>query len=141
MAGIKKQDISPRKNALASALLTLKESIEIFAQQPEGSHFHRSTRDSLIQRFEFSIESLRKYLRHYLEFTNGIAVSSSMMVLRECVNTKLITIEEEKKIEDMISDRNETSHTYDENIAKDLATRIPDHYKLMKALFDRLTID
>ncbi len=60
---------------------------------------------------------------------------------KKCVNSNVRTIQEEKKIEDMISDRNETSHTYDESIAKDLAKRIPAHYKLLKIVFDRLTLD
>ncbi len=141
MARITKQDITPRKKALENALFRFEEALLLFKQEPEESRYYRATRDSLVQTFEFSIELFWKYLSLYLEFSNGIPTYTPRESIRQCVETKLITPQEARKLGMMVDDRNETSHTYDESVAKKLAKKIPEHHKLLKILFNRLTLD
>lgn len=103
---------------MASLILTpLKKalnSLELAIQQPVNEF----TRDSVIQRFEFTFELSWKLLKRYLEMDRPLADDSVKGVLREAFQRKLIS-----NIEQWFAfqkARNLTSHTYNEETAIDV---------------------
>lgn len=96
-------------------------SLENIVHKPTEAD--RSNIDATIQRFEFTIELFWKLLKKVL-FIKGISVQYPKDVLREAFAGGLI--DDQKIWIDMLNDRNQTSHTYDE----DLADKIYEHIKL-----------
>lgn len=84
-------------------------------------------RDGVIQRFEFTFELLWKALKIYLE-NQGIIVKTPRDSFAEAFRINIIS--DEKIFLDMLEDRNNTSHIYDEETAKKIFNRIRENYKL-----------
>jgi nucleotidyltransferase substrate binding protein (TIGR01987 family) len=96
-------------------------------------------RDSVIQRFEYSIDSFWKLLKEYLEVHHGVAATGSpKMTLKNCVDVTLITPVEYKECLEMIDDRNLSSHAYNVILADEIAQAIPHYYTLMKVIAQRI---
>ena len=81
--------------------------------------------DGVIQRFEFTFELLWKSLKIFLS-DQGIKVQTPKESLREAF--KINWLEEEKVFLDMLTDRNKTSHIYDQSEAQEIFAHIKDHY-------------
>lgn len=81
--------------------------------------------DATIQRFEFSVELFWKLLKRLL-LDLGQETNYPKAVLREAFSTGLI--DQEQKWIQMLDDRNETSHTYDEELADVIYGRIKTIY-------------
>lgn len=81
----------------------------------------RSNIDATIQRFEFTFELFWKFLKEFF-YQKGLAINYPIDVLKEAfsaniINDELIWIQ-------MLKDRNMTSHTYDEQLADTIFSRI-----------------
>jgi nucleotidyltransferase substrate binding protein (TIGR01987 family) len=81
----------------------------------------RSNIDATIQRFEFTFELSWKFLKDYF-LERGIQLNYPKEVIKEAfavgiINDETIWIE-------MLTDRNMTSHTYDEKLADEIYARI-----------------
>lgn len=87
-------------------------------------------RDSAIQRFEFTLDLAWKTVKTFLEEKRGLLCSSPKECLREAYRQGIIEYNEAwLKFVDM---RNETVHTYNEEIAKKIYSEFPDalaHFK------------
>lgn len=122
------------------ALATLERAV---AKHRESEFFDEERfeeyRDSLIQRFEYSLDLIWKVARSYLLEVEGFSEISPKPVFRACLSAKLLNEEETKKFLEMIDARNTTSHVYKEEFATILYKQIPAHYRLMRALADRMT--
>ncbi|HCU06528.1 MAG TPA: nucleotidyltransferase [Holosporales bacterium] len=81
----------------------------------------RSNIDATIQRFEFTIELFWKLLKRIL-YNQGVIVQYPRDVLKEAYAGGLI--DDEQIWLSMLSDRNQTSHTYDEDLADQIYLRI-----------------
>jgi nucleotidyltransferase substrate binding protein (TIGR01987 family) len=92
-------------------------------------------RDASIQRFEYSFEIFWKLLKEYLRVKEGIICNSPKSCFREAFNVKLLTEEETIKALEMTDDRNLTSHTYHENVAEEIYSKIKDYYKFMNKVY------
>lgn len=81
-----------------------------------------------------------KYLKLYLQEKNKLRLESATPrnILREAVNATLISEDEYMHLLDALSDRNVTSHSYNEPVAENLIKKIPTNYHLMKKIIDRL---
>lgn len=101
------------------ALVRLKESLEESTSNP-------LVYDGVIKRFEFTYELAWKLLKAYLEYEGIAVVNSPRAVFREAFAAGVL--EEGDIWMDMISDRNLTSHTYDEEEAKKIYARIKERY-------------
>lgn len=97
---------------------------------------YRAARDSLIQRFEFSIELFWKYLRRYLEEVEEmkLAFNTPREAIREACKARLVSEDDAALLLTMIQNRNLTSHIYKEDIAEQLAHDIPGYYDQLKRL-------
>ncbi len=121
---IKKTDI------LRQALDTLKEALE-----QERNSF---VRDSIIQRFEYSVELFWKSLKEYLYEKEGVEVLSPNNTMRECRNVGLFIEEDVDYSIQMIKDRNLSSHAYNEDLAEEIVSRVTDYTKFMERFYEKL---
>ncbi|GFO98131.1 nucleotidyltransferase substrate binding protein [groundwater metagenome] len=105
------------------ALTTLKE----ITQEP----YSVIVRDAAIQRFEYSYEIFWKLLKEYLREREGIICDSPKSCFKEAFKVKLFTEEETIKALEMTDDRNQTAHTYHEEVAMEIYPKIKGYYELM----------
>lgn len=129
------------------ALMSFRESIDLMKEHQEAfqsSSTHkneleyRAHRDSVIKRFEFTLDTSWKYLKFYVEAQVGIVQNSPKPVVRECFRNGFITEKQATEALDMINGRNMTSHIYREEIAENLLKRIPSYYTLLSTILDSL---
>lgn len=120
-------------------LNTLKEALEIL-DNPLNEPLYRTCRDSVIQRFEYSIDTFWKFLKVYLQ--DQIKVSFTIItpreIFREAAEANLISRNDYNILLECIADRNLTSHTYKEALAQELIARIPLYYKTMDSVLKRI---
>ncbi len=135
------EELRLKKEIVLKALDTYKEALGIM-NDPQYKEIYRTTRDSTIQRFEYTIDSFCKFLKIYMQYQLGITpkVDSSKGILREALNAKIITDDEFEQLVEGVSDRNSTSHIYKEEIAEILAFHLPKYYETMYDIVHRLIV-
>lgn len=116
--------LSQRINTASRALETLSELADINEPSPVE-------RDAALQRFEYTVEATWKAAQHYLQDVEGIETASPKGVIRHLRETGLLTDDETVLALEMIDDRNLTSHTYNEALAKAIFSRIPGYTALL----------
>lgn len=119
--------MTARREALVSAVVRLREVLK----QSETD----VSRDAAIQRFEFCFELAWKSIQERAR-EEGLDCQSPKGCLRVAFKTDWI--EDEKGWLAMLADRNQTSHTYDEDLAKAVYRRLPNHLLLLEALVTKL---
>lgn len=93
-------------------------------------------RDSAIQRFEFSLDLAWKSVKAFLEDKKGITCNSPKDCFREAYQQKLVKYDDAWiKYVDM---RNETVHTYKEEIAERIYAELPAALKHFEELLESL---
>lgn len=100
-------------------------------------------RDSAIQRFEFTFEALWKYLRAYLGQQIKIDISelsNARLTFRAAHTEGLITEQQLAVCMNMLEDRNQTSHMYDEELAEGLTERVDEYAKTISAILARIEL-
>ena len=107
--------------AFQTALHRLKEAIDMYEDDNNPVLL-----DGTIQRFEFTVELAWKLIKEYLESEKFGEFNSPKAVIKEAY--KIQIIEEGEKWIEMLDDRNLTSHTYDEIIAKEIYNNIIHKY-------------
>ena len=139
--------ITLKKEAVHKALISLHKAIshyekacglsscsnfcqEIFYDKTE---LIRTTRDSMIQRFEYSIDITWKYLKAHLEDVEKVALDakSPRSVFKALCSARILSEQETESALEMLDARNATSHMYKEEQAELLAAKINDYYKLL----------
>lgn len=95
-------------------------------------------RDAAIQRFEYTFESLWKFLKEYLKEEEGLIANSPKTCFREIFSLGFLDEEETAQCLDMTDRRNDTSHTYKEAIAQIIYGRIEEYVLLMRNIMERL---
>jgi len=120
--------MTARRQALASAIARLREVLK----QPDND----VNRDAAIQRFEFCFELAWKAIQERAR-EEGLDCQSPKGCLK--VAFKTTWIENENGWLAMLEDRNRTSHTYDEDLAKAVYHRLPGYLPLLDALVAKLT--
>lgn len=94
--------------------------------------------DATIQRFEFCFELAWKLMKAILEY-EGIEANSPRSSIREGWKQGLISDAEAWL--DMMEKRNLSSHTYDENVARDIYHEVKEQYiTLLEALDQRVNM-
>ena len=126
-------DLARRLGLAARALTTLKQLL------PEP--LTPIVRDALVQRFEYTFEAIWQSARHLLGEYEGLDAASPAHSIRACHDLGLIDEATSRGCLQMVADRNLTVHTYQEEIAAEIAARVKDHAILLecwlKALEDR----
>lgn len=143
--------IALRYKKIMQALSTLEKAVHNFKKVesavpvcvPEFTDINEmrlTYRDSMIQRFEYCTELFWKYLQKYLEeYVKTPDINGPAPVIRACYTAGLLDETEAENGLEMVKDRNMTSHIYKEEIAEELAKKIPNHCKLMITIANRLS--
>ena len=97
----------------------------------------RTNVDATIQRFEFSVELFWKLLKRILA-TRGIEKQYPRDVLQQAYAGSLI--DNETLWLSMLQDRNLTSHTYNEDLAREIYARIKTYYPALKKALEVLEV-
>lgn len=100
------------------ALYQLSLAVQLMDQRPLTD----LEKQGIIQGFEFTHELAWKVLKDYLEYEGIQGLIGSRSAVREAFKQGLIT--EDEAWMDMIDKRNLSSHTYNLDLASDLATTI-----------------
>ena len=103
------------EKALAKLIIALNKPMEA----------DRTNIDASIQRFEFTIELFWKLLKRLIENLGG-EVSFPKEVLKEAYRANMISNEQIWLL--MLEDRNQTSHTYDEELADKIYKNLHTYY-------------
>ena len=90
--------------------------------------------DATIQRFEFSFELAWKLIKAVLEY-EGIEANSPRSSIREGWKQGLISDAEAWL--DMMEKRNLSSHTYDENAAREIYREVKERYVILLEVLDQ----
>ncbi|RMD67247.1 DUF86 domain-containing protein [Candidatus Parcubacteria bacterium] len=84
-------------------------------------------RDAAIQRFAYSYEAVWKAAQHYLRVIEGLEEGSPKAVIRACVRTGILRVDDGRVALAMVDDRNLTSHTYNEKLAAKIYRSLPEY--------------
>lgn len=88
-------------------------------------------RDAAIQRFEYTFEATWKAAKSYLKKIEGIDKGSPKGVIRYCLQADILNEEQTSLALQMVDDRNLTSHTYHEGLAKSIYGQLKSYAELM----------
>ena len=83
-------------------------------------------KEGLIQRFEYTHELAWNVMKDYAEYQGNFEIGGSRDATREAFQLKLIS--NGHVWMEMIKSRNETSHTYNENTANEIYSKILNNY-------------
>lgn len=122
------------------ALASLRELVDIIEKEEKILHLDfidkekvlKILRDSLIQRFEYSVDTLWKYLKEYLFIEKGISLASPKPIFRSCLTVGLLGENDIEDLLGMVNDRNSTSHGYNEDQAEQISKKIPRYCRLIE---------
>lgn len=95
-------------------------------------------RDALIQRFEFSFEAVWKAAQRHLALKESLQIASPAGVIRACRDQGLLSDPEAEAALSALADRNLTVHTYNEDLADLIASRIPGHAETLSLWLGRI---
>ena len=133
------ESLVTRYRAVLKCLKALRESTSLLLDKtyPE---LHTQLRDSVIQRFEFTMDTLWKYVRELIEQKHGLIIEiiSPREVLRVALQMQLINKDEFSLLNEMLTDRNLSSHTYNEILAEEMGLRIQSYLHTLQKIIDRL---
>lgn len=113
------------------ALLSLQELSGLTSPSP-------IERDAAIQRFEYTVEAGWKAARGVLADHFGLELASPKPVVRACAQNGLLSEADARAAMDMIDDRNLTSHTYNEELAIAIFSRLDNHAGVLGRWLDAL---
>jgi len=150
------EKLKKKYTSLCQALKTLKDALEVFdkvesqCKKGDGTknisdsiscdQLYLGLRDSTVQRFEYCTDLFWKYLKLFLEASGKTPPSfTPMHIIRTCSVADLISGKQADYAVQMIKDRNLTSHTYWEELAEQIAEKIPSYYNLMKEIATNLS--
>jgi nucleotidyltransferase substrate binding protein (TIGR01987 family) len=89
-------------------------------------------RDASIQRFEYTYEAVWKAAQLYLRVSVNLELASPAAVTRACFQAALLSEQQSRTAMDMVRDRNLTVHTYNEELADQIYSRLPAYATLME---------
>ncbi|HBR70360.1 TPA: hypothetical protein DIC20_04345 [Candidatus Dependentiae bacterium] len=135
------EELKRKRATLFRCLETVKESLELLKENAIPA-YEKSLKDSVIKRFEYTIDNFWKFIKLYLTEHEKIDlhISSPKGILKEAVTNNIITTDEFKFLEQALNARNLTSHIYREEISLNILENIPVYYKNMLDILKRLTL-
>lgn len=94
-------------------------------------------RDASIQRFEYTFEAVWKFLKEYLKEKEGIISNSPKACFKEIFSLGFLTEDEAELCLEMTDRRNDTFHTYKEEVAQVIYNNLKKYFLLMKDLIGK----
>ncbi|MBX9830447.1 HI0074 family nucleotidyltransferase substrate-binding subunit [Candidatus Babeliales bacterium] len=96
-------------------------------------------RDSLITRFNYTFDSLWKYVRLYMELYHDVTVQGGPRdVFRASLEVLLLSPDDVEICLEMLDSRNEASHIYKEEIANLIATKMAKYIVVIKKILETM---
>ena len=117
------------------ALKTIEETIK--NAEEADPKFKLNMQNSLRKRFEYSMDCIWKYLKFFLELKHGVIQKSPKSVLGEALRVSILSKGEVELALDMVDDRNETSHVYNEEKATEISQEILKYYEFMSNILKK----
>ncbi|OAJ33236.1 HI0074 family nucleotidyltransferase substrate-binding subunit [Piscirickettsia salmonis] len=111
---------------LEKANAALKEVADLYLEDGHNQIMLNIIRDSLIQRFEFTVELAHKTFNFYAKDQGGSHEEFAKQRVRKAAKAGLI--ENTQAWVDMINSRNDTSHNYDQKSAEEIVESIVKNY-------------
>lgn len=130
--------LSQRYTTADKALSNLEQALNVFlnAKQPT---LHELLREAVIKRFEYTLELFWKLLKQYMEEIEGATVPASPRgVIAHAKKLDIITDTQAQELNNMIDDRNASSHAYQENIAIKIATDVIRYIPILRSIHTAL---
>ena len=112
-------------------LATARKALGSLQSLPLDEDVSDIVRDAAIQRFEYTFEAVSKAAQRYLRDIEGLELSSPKSVARACFQVGILSEEEVRLSLAMVDDRNLTVHTYNEGLAQQIFSKLPDYAQLM----------
>jgi nucleotidyltransferase substrate binding protein (TIGR01987 family) len=97
------------------------------------------TRDASIQRFEYTYEAVWKAAQLYLRAGEKLSLASPAAVTRACFQAAVLNEDQSRTAMDMLRDRNLTLHTYNEELADQIYSRLPGYAVLMEQWLEAMS--
>ena len=94
------------------------------------------TRDSAIKRFEFTFDLCWKSLKAFLEERKGVVCRSPKDCFRAAYQSGVIDYDEFWI--NLVDERNETAHTYNEDLAEKIYKNLPEALKYFETLLAKI---
>jgi len=116
-----------------SALSTLREALCL--ESPSALE-----RDGTIQRFEYTYEIFWKVCQRFLDVVEGIRCASPKSCLREIGANIPLAEPETVLLMKATDDRNLTSYTYREKLAREIHERLPAYVELMGKVLGEIAV-
>ena len=133
------EKLTHKSKQIIAALKTLNQIITDFYELSPIARYYEELRDALIKRFEYSADLFWKFLREYLENQHGLTPPVTPKgVFKAALDAEIISTEEELALRLLIENRNLTSHTYNIELADEIAKFVPEHYVVMQKIVERL---
>jgi len=117
-------------NDAQKALATLKE----ISKEP----YSIIIRDATIKRFEYTFDTLWKFLKEYLKIQKGVIVNFPKDCFREILPLGICSEDEVRMLLEMTDSRNETVHTYKQEVANKIYPKIKGYAELMDKVLSKV---
>ncbi len=114
-----------RLNNFLPAYNQLKAAVEL----SEARELTDLEKQGIIQAFEFTHELAWNVIKDYFDYQGGNQITGSRDATREAFNKGLI--KDGDQWMEMIKSRNQTSHTYNKNIANNIVDKIKKNYFIL----------
>ena len=114
-----------------TALVTLHELV----RKPDRSKVER---DAAIQRFEYTFEATWKAAQLHLREVEGLEVGSPKRATRAALQVGLFDEAHARQMLAMVDDRNLNVHTYHEQLAGEIRSRLSGHAQLLQHWLDQM---
>lgn len=135
-----KQDVRwlQRFSNYRKALAKLGKAVDIVSSQmEEDKDIDELLEEGLIQRYEYTHELAWKVMKDYAEYQGVTGISGSRDAIRQTLQFGLIDDENWMR---SISDRNLTSHQYDEDTAKAIIENITEVYYPLFVKYEKVML-
>ena len=96
-------------------------------------------RDATIQRFEYSFEAFWKYVKEFLKEREGLIANSPKACFKELFSLGKADEKETTGLLEMTDRRNDTSHTYKQEVAQHIYEGVPGFATLIETILSRLS--
>lgn len=117
------------------ALSQLTEAVELSMQKT----LSKIEQQGLIKAFELTHELAWNVMKDFFEYQGNISIMGSRDATREAFQKGLVS--EGEGWMEMIKSRNQTSHTYNHEIADEIAEKIINHYHGLFMSFEKRMLD
>ncbi len=115
-------------------LSALNRSINVFSRTDIDEEIRETLVASVIKHFEMCYEASWKFLKLYLEVHYSQIANSPREVFRQCFIFHIFDEQTTKEFLKICDACNTTTHTYDEEKAKEICERIDSYYQIFKKI-------